>query len=89
MKLELRDVSIKCKKLRRNNIATGTLRKNDKEIIPISLCGTDMDKYINDFGFNKLIELEFGEEKIEAKILKVFRDNINHNIINVDFQQIN
>ena len=45
MKLELRDVKIKCKKFRRNNMATGSLKK-DGEIIPVLIKGSDIDQYI-------------------------------------------
>lgn len=87
MKLELRDVNIKCKKLRRDNKATGTLRKDDK-IIPIQLKGSDVDKYIKKYGAYNNINIEFEDIQIVVKINNVEKDLINHNIINIDFEAV-
>ncbi|MGL5634573.1 MAG: hypothetical protein ACRDDL_05885 [Sarcina sp.] len=85
MKLELRDASIKCKKLRRNNLATGTLRKNGK-IIPISIKGSDIDKYSKRKGLIENLKLDFDGSEIEVKVINVERDLLKHNITNIDFE---
>lgn len=87
MKLELRDVSIKCKKLRRNNLATGTLRKEGK-IIPISVKGSDVDKYIKKYGAYNNITLEFEDQEVVVKIINVEKHLIDHNITNIDFEAV-
>ncbi|MGL5575124.1 MAG: hypothetical protein ACRDCW_06185 [Sarcina sp.] len=87
MKLELRDASIKCKKLRRNNIATGSLRKNGK-VIPVSIKGSDIDKYAKKYGVEKNITLEFEGNEIEVKVLNVERHMLDHNITNIDFETV-
>ncbi|MGL4742368.1 MAG: hypothetical protein ACRC41_16505 [Sarcina sp.] len=85
MRLELRDVSIKCKKLRRNNLATGTLRK-DGQIIPISIKGSDIDKYSKRNGLIENLKLDFDGSEIEVKVINVERDLLKHNITNIDFE---
>lgn len=87
MKLELRDVSIKCKKLRRNNLATGTLRKEGK-IIPISVKGSDIDKYIKKYGAYNNITLEFEDQEVVVKVINVEKHLIDHNITNIDFEAV-
>lgn len=87
MKLFLRDTSIKCKKIRKNNLATGTLKRSTS-VIPISIKGTDIDKYILEYGFNKIMDVEFGEEKLRVKIIGTKKDVLLHNIINIDFQEL-
>ncbi|MGL4452525.1 MAG: hypothetical protein ACRCTZ_15275 [Sarcina sp.] len=87
MKLELRDASIKCKKLRRNNIATGSLRKNGK-VIPVSIKGSDIDKYAKKYGVEKNITLEFEGNEIEVKVVNVERHMLDHNITNIDFETV-
>ena len=85
MKLELRDVKIKCKKFRRNNMATGSLKK-DGEIIPVLIKGSDIDQYRVAVGFKKNISLKFEGNDILVKVLKVERHPVNHNITNIDFE---
>lgn len=85
MKLELRDVSIKCKKLRRNNLATGTLKK-DGQIIPISIKGSDIDKYSKRNVLMENLKLDFDGSEIEVKVMNVERDLLKHNITNIDFE---
>ena len=85
MKLELRDVKIKCKKLRRNNMATGSLKK-DGQIIPVAIKGSDIDQYRIAVGLRKNISLEFEGADILVKVLKVERHPVNHNITNIDFE---
>ena len=87
MKLELRDVNIKCKKLRKNNITTGTLRKDGK-VIPISIKGSDIDKYAKRYGVKKNMTLEFEGNQIEVKVINVEKHMIDHNITNIDFEAI-
>ena len=87
MKLELRDASIKCKKLRKNNIATGSLRK-DGQVIPVSIKGSDIDKYTKVYGIKNNITLEFEGNQIEVKVLKVEKEPIAHNITNIDFEVV-
>lgn len=85
MKLELRDVKIKCKKLRRNNLATGSL-KRDGQTIPVAIKGSDIDKYRAANGLLHNIKLEFEGEEITVKVIEVQRHLIHHNITNIDFE---
>ncbi|WP_297517534.1 hypothetical protein [uncultured Clostridium sp.] len=87
MKLELRDVKINCKRLRKSNLATGSLKK-DGQVIPISIKGSDIDKYAKESGIKKNITLEFEGNQIEVKVVKVEKEPIAHNIINIDFEAI-
>ncbi|MGL5615387.1 MAG: hypothetical protein ACRDD2_04040 [Sarcina sp.] len=88
LNLNLRDVSIPCKRLRKDNLATGSLRRGDK-VIPISVKGSDIDKYVRDNGYDKLVDVEISGENIKVKIALSKRDLIIHNIVNIDFIEVN
>lgn len=88
MRIEVRDVNIKCKKIRRDNKAVGVLKTLKGEIVPITIKGSDMDNYRRDFGIKNTITLDFGDEKINVKITDIKRDRLIPRVTDVDFEQV-
>lgn len=88
MRIEVRDVNIKCKKLRRENKAVGILKTLKGEILPISIKGSDMDNYRRDFDIKNTLTLDFGDEKINVKITNLKRDRLIPRVTDVDFEEI-
>ena len=84
LKVDIRDIKVKCKKLRKKGIISGTLRRTNGEIVPISLKGSDVDKHILNNGLNKEIFIIFNNEEIRTKIYKLQRNLLVHNVINID-----
>ena len=84
LKVDIRDIKVKCKKLRNKGIISGTLKRINGEIIPISLKGSDVDKYILNNGLNKEVFIIFNNEKINTKIYRIQRNLLVHNVINID-----
>ncbi len=84
IEINLRDVNIKCKKLRKEGIITGTLKRINGEIIPISLKGNKIDSYILNNGFNEDLNVVLNGEEIVTKIYRVQKNLLIHNIDNID-----
>lgn len=84
IKITLRDVNIKCKKLRREGIITGTLKRLNGEIIPISLKGSKIDCYILNNGLNKELKVSLNGEEIKTKIYRVQKNLLIHNVDNIE-----
>lgn len=85
LEIKKRDVSIKCRKFRNVGLATGTLKRSNGEIIPISLMSRIIDKILAATNYNRNITLNFEGEEIQAKIDRLQKHLTMHNTINVDF----
>lgn len=85
LEIKKRDVSIKCRKFRNQGLATGTLKRKDGNIIPISLLSRVIDKLLVANNYNKNILLNYEGEEIPAKIDRLQRHLTLHNTINADF----
>lgn len=85
LELSYRDVSIKGKKLRRQGLVTGTLRRKNNEIIHISLLSNELEKYIAATGYEKDVDVMLNGEVIHAHIKEAQRHFTMNNVINMDF----
>lgn len=85
LEIKKRDVKIKCRKFRNQGLATGTLKRSNGEIIPISLLSRVIDKILVASDYDKNITLNYEGEEIPAKIDRLQRHLTLHNTINVDF----
>lgn len=84
----LRDTKIKCRKFRNKGMTTGTLKRKNGEIIPISMIIYKVDAYLNRYGFESLLDISFEGEIIKTKIKYAQKHIINHNVINIDLIEV-
>lgn len=84
IQINRRNSNIKCKKLRRQGLITGTLRRRNGDIIPISLKGSSVDTFVNKNGLNEELIVLFENSEIKTRIYKVQKNLIFHNIDNID-----
>lgn len=89
IQINRRDSKIKCKKLRRQGVITGTLRRCSGEIISISVKGSSIDTFVNNNGLNEELIVIFENKKIKTRIYKVQRNLMFHNIDNIDLIEKN
>ena len=88
LEAKFRDSSLKCRKFRNKGLTTGTLKRKNGEIIPISMIIYKLDAYLNRNGFEELIEINFEGEILKAKIKQTQKDIVNHNVINIDLLEV-
>lgn len=88
LEANLRDVKVKGKILRNSGFSTGTLRKKDGEVVPISIVSYKLDTYLGRHGMNKNIELLINGEKINSRIDRLQRDVLFHNVMNIDLLEV-
>lgn len=86
--IKKRDVKLKTRKFRNKGEATGTLKRTNGEIIPISTISKDLDKYLDSSNDCPDVTLDFEGEIINAKIKETKRHLTIHNTINVDFLEV-
>ena len=84
----VRNLKLKAKKFRIQGFATGMLKRNTGEFIPLYLRGNEVDKFLKKHGDRAEVELHIGDLKLSTKIVEVHRNLLNHNAINVDFHEI-
>ncbi|MBE6053803.1 MAG: hypothetical protein E7212_07790 [Clostridium sartagoforme] len=84
LEVNIRDVKKRGKVLRNKGIITGTLKRTDGEIVYIQMLGNSLDTFVARNGLNLLLQINFQGQLIKAKIDRVQRDVLFHNIINVD-----
>ena len=84
----VRSLKLKAKKIRKQGFATGMLKRNTGEFIPVYLRGNEVDKFLKQYGDKSEVELHIGDLKLNTKIVEVHRNILNHNAINVDFHEI-
>lgn len=89
IKVNRRDPKIKCKKLRREGIITGTLKRCNGDIIPISVKGSSIDTYVNSNGLNHELIILFEGSEIKTSIYRVQKNLIMHNVDNIDLLEKN
>lgn len=83
----MRDTKIKPKKLRREGYTTGTLRRKNGEIIPVTLTGRVVDSYLAIHGDHSCMDIRLGDEEINTEIINVYRDVLIHNTIDIDLKE--
>ncbi|MBS5925643.1 MAG: hypothetical protein KIC66_00970 [Clostridium sp.] len=83
----MRDTKIKPKKLRREGYTTGTLRRKNGEIIPVTLTGRAVDSYLAIHGDHSCMDIRLGDEEINTEIINVYRDVLIHNTIDIDLKE--
>ncbi|MBS5986796.1 hypothetical protein [Clostridium paraputrificum] len=83
----MRDTKIKPKKLRREGYTTGTLRRKNGEIIPVTLTGRVVDSYLAIHGDHSCMYIRLGDEEINTEIINVYRDVLIHNTIDIDLKE--
>lgn len=86
--VNVRDVKVKCRKFRNNGLTTGTLKRKNGEIIPISMVIHKLETYLNRNGFNPLMEVNFEGEVINTKIKSTEKHITKHNIVNIDLVEL-
>ena len=86
--IKRRDVSIKTRKFRNKGEATGTLKRLNGEIIPISLVSKDFDKLLMNTDNCRNLTLNFEGETVNAWIKETQKHLTMHNTINVDFLEL-
>lgn len=84
IQINRRNSSGKCKKLRRQGLITGTLRRCNGEIISISVKGNSIDTFVNKNGLNAELVVLFENNEIKTRIYRVQRNLMFHNIDNID-----
>ncbi|NLZ33849.1 hypothetical protein [Clostridium isatidis] len=88
LEAKLRDTRKKGKVLRRLGQVTGTIRRKDGDIIPISMVMHKVETYLSRYGLGSKFDINFENEKINVKIDRVQRDLLVHNIINIDLIEL-
>lgn len=86
--IKRRDAKLKTRKFRNKGEATGSLKRLDGEIIPISLISKDFDKLLNNTNDCRNIVLNFEGESVNAWIKETKRHITLHHTINVDFLEV-
>lgn len=84
IQINRRNSNVKCKKLRRQGLITGTLRRCNGDIIPISVKGNSIDTFVNKNGLNAELVVMLENSEIKTRIYIVQRNLMFHNIDNID-----
>lgn len=88
LSVNLRDASLKCRKFRNMGYATGSLKRKNGDIIPISLVIHKFDAYLNKVGFTPLLDINLEGEEMKTKIKHVEKHITQHYTINVDLIEV-
>lgn len=88
LEAKLRNVKKRSKPLRNAGFVTGTLRRKNGTIIPISMISHKLDTFVNRNGLGSKILIELDSEVINTKVDRVQRDVLMHNIINIDLIEL-
>ncbi|MBU5453907.1 hypothetical protein [Caproiciproducens sp. MSJ-32] len=88
LEAKLRDIRKKGRTLRRLGQVTGTIRRKNGDIIPISMVMHKLETYVSRYGLGSKFDINFENETIKVKIDRVQRDILLHNIINVDVVEL-
>ena len=88
LEAKLRDVRKKSRPLRNAGHVTGTLKRKNGLIIPISMISYKLETFVNRNGLGTEVVIELDSEVIKTKIDRVQRDVIVHNIINIDLIEL-
>lgn len=88
LEAKLRNVKKRNKPLRNAGFVTGTLRRKNGTIIPISMISYKLDTFVNRNGLGSKIVIELDSEVINTKVDRAQRDVLMHNIINIDLIEL-
>lgn len=88
LEAKLRDIRKKGRTLRRLGQVTGTIRRKNGDIIPISMVMHKLETYVSRYGLGSKFDINFENETIKVKIDRVQRNILLHNIINVDVVEL-
>lgn len=88
LEIALRDVNVKCRKIRNSGFSTGTLKRLNGDIVNISLQTCKLDTYLNRCGLKEKLQVKLDEELIDVRIKSINRHFIMHNAINIDLIEI-
>lgn len=84
LEAKVRDTRKRGRVLRRLGQVTGTVRRKNGDIIPISMVMHKLETYISRHGLSSEFNINFENEEIKVRIDRVQRDTLLHNIINID-----
>ena len=88
LEARLRDVRKKSRSLRNLGLVTGTLKRRNGLIIPISMIGYKLDTFAKRNGLGVKVVIELDREVIKSKIDRVQRNMITHDIMNIDLIEL-
>jgi ribosomal protein L25 (general stress protein Ctc) len=88
LEAKLRDVRKKNRSLRNAGLVTGTLKRGNGLIIPISMISNKLETFVNRNGLGTEVIIELEKEVIKTKIDRVQRELLIHNIINIDLIEL-
>lgn len=84
IEVKVRDLKKKGRSLRNKGIITGILKRKDGRAFNVEMNGNTLDTLVNRNGLSLSLSISFEGEVINTKIIRVQRDVLHHNIINVD-----
>ena len=84
LEAKIRDVKKKGRSLRNLGLVTGTIKRKNGEIVPISMIGFKLETYLNRNGMNSVIPVNFNDEEVTVKIERLQRHVLTHNVMNID-----
>ncbi|WP_300384993.1 hypothetical protein [Clostridium sp.] len=88
LEAKLRNVKKKSRSLRNVGLVTGTLKRVNGLIIPISMISNKLETFVNRNGLGAEVVIELDREVIKTKIYRVQREVIIHDIINIDLIEL-
>ena len=88
LEAKLRDVRKKNRPLRNAGLVTGTLKRVNGLIIPISMVSNKLETFVNRNGLGTEVIIDLDSEIIRTKIDRVQRELLIHNIINIDLIEL-
>ena len=88
LEAKLRDIRKKNRSLRNAGLVTGTLKRENGLIIPISMISNKLETFVKRNGLGTEVIIEFEKEVIKTKIDRVQRELLIHNIINIDLIEL-
>ena len=88
LEAKLRDVRKRNRTLRNAGLVTGTLKRTNGLIIPISMIGYKLDTFTKRNGLGVEVIIELDSEVIKTKIDRVQREMLTHDIMNIDLIEL-
>lgn len=88
LEANVRDVRKKGKVLRNSGLVTGTIKKRNGELCLISMISHKLETHLLRYGLKSKIKINFQGTLIDARIDRVQKDVIFHNVINIDLLEV-
>lgn len=88
LEAKLRDIRKKGKVLRNSGLVTGTIKKRTGELCLISMISHKLETYLFRYGLKSKMKINFQGTLIDARIDRVQKDVIFHNVINIDLLEV-